>query len=411
MEFIKRYLHANQGTSVPDRYHVWSAVSLLSMCLARRVYVDHGHFQIRPMMYICLVGDPASKKTSAKDKAKQMFLEVMENHPIGASVTSREKIVERMCKDDCLRTYTDELGSIVDYKPLYFFINEFKNFLSINPAAMIDFLTDIYDTKFFDAETLKHGLQPIINPCVNILACDTPDNIIDKLKLSLIGGGFSRRLLFVYETATPPRIAFPHLSDESIESWNWCVDHLRKVALMAGPILWTPDARAYFAEWYQDMKLGDDPVLKGYFASKDIIASKIAMCLCASEPDMGLTFTKEKLEGAVALLDQNEDTLPHLTVAAGRNELAAHQHRLLLALNAVGGLMLEKKFHRLASTNMSESEYISIKSFLKSTDQLFEVLLDHGGTKQVFVTSAHKRAELKEKGEVNRPSPNTNKPV
>lgn len=398
MDFIRKYCEANAGTSVPIRYHRWAAISLLCMTMGRRVFVNHGHFQIRPMMYICLVGDPASKKTSAKDKAKEMFLSVHPQFPIGASVISREKIVEMMSKDDGIRTYTDELGALQQFKPLYFFINEFKNFLSVNPAGMIDFLTDIYDTKFFDAATLKHGLQPIINPCINILACDTPNNIIDKLKLSLIGGGFSRRLLFVYETDLPPRVAFPTLSKESLDAWAWCETHLRNLSSICGPVIWTPEARAFHATWYESLKPSTDPVLQGYYDSKDILVQKVAMALCAARSTPDLVFTPDILEASVALLDANEDNLPKLTVAAGRNELAVFYYQLVQSVINAGGLMPEARFHKLAAMNMTESEYLCSKSFLKSTNQIYECT--YGGQGSVVMTAA-KYAELKEKGQIS----------
>lgn len=398
MQFIHDYLEATHGTSVPVRYNRWAAISVLAMTLGRRVYVDHGHFKIHPMLYLCLVGTPASGKSTAKDKARDLFLEAHEGFPIGASITTREAIVQRMSGDEDLKCYTDHNNTAVEFKPLYFFINEFTNFLSHNPAGMIDFLTDVYQCKFFDSGTIKHGLQPIINPCINILACDVPDKIIEKLKLSLIGGGFSRRLLFIYETELPKRKVFPDYQVANNTAWKRCVEHLQKIKTIAGPFTWDSDARSYLEEWYQSLPVMTDPVLTGYYGSKDTIVQQIAMAIAVSYSEPKLHFTKPMLEAAIAMLEANEDNLPKLTIGAGRNELAAFQARLLETLVTAGGFMLEKKFHTIASSNFSESEYVYVRNFLKGTDQIYEVVIQTSEGNEAVICTPEQYRWFKSKG-------------
>jgi hypothetical protein len=400
MEFISRYLKANEGTAVPTLYHAWAAVSLINMILARRVYVDHGYFQIRPMMYMLFVGAPSIKKTTALVAQSTMFQEVWPDHPLGASITTREDIVKRMSSDECLRTYTDELGSVISYKPFYLFVDEFANFLSFNPVGMVQFLTGIYDTKFFDSSTIVRGKEPILNPCLNFVGCTTPKDIHEKFKSSLVGGGFSRRMILIHEPVTPARVAFPFRSQESIEAWDWCIAHLRKISTIASPVIWDPTGRAFFRDWYEQIKIPEDPILEGYYGSKDIIMQKIAIALCASQEEPNFVFTKPILEAAIAMLESNEENLPSLTVAAGRNELAAYQHLLLVNLSSNSGMMTEKRFHMMASSNMTESEYISVKNFLKTTDQIYEVLAEVKGKNEVVIVNKARYDEIKKKGEV-----------
>ena len=69
-DFVQQYLLANSGTMVPKRFHMWSCMSLLAMTMGRKIFVDHKHYQIRPSLFITLVGRQALRKTSAKDAAK-----------------------------------------------------------------------------------------------------------------------------------------------------------------------------------------------------------------------------------------------------------------------------------------------------------------------------------------------------
>lgn len=373
--FVEQYLIYNQGNMVPKRYHAWSALSILAMTMGRKVFVDHSYFQVYTMLYSCLVGRQGLRKSSAKDCACDMLKSVFPGYPLGASVTSREKIVERLSGDkSTVLTFTDHDGILVPYKPMAFFINELKNFLSINPGAMIEFLTDIYDRKFFDADTIKHGAQPIINPCINILACETPKWLIEKLKLNVVTGGFSRRMLYIYETAKPKRITFPHKNEESLRAEAWCKQHLQKIDALVGPFSWKDQvARDFFDNWFTNLKTPDDEILEGFYEAKDILALKVTMLLCVADEQPELILTKEKLEMGIAFLEQLEDNLPKLTVAAGRNELAVPQQAMLDILEEKGGMMAEKEWHKLAGKNMSEFEYANAKKFFKDTDQLYEI--------------------------------------
>jgi len=399
-DFITEYLIYNQGNMSPKRYHRWCALMVLSCTMGRRIYVDHSYFRVHPMLYITLVGRQGIRKTSAMNNAKDMLLEVFPDYPVGASVMSREQIVGRLCSDDCLRAFQDENGNMIEFKPTAFFINELKNFMSINPSGMVDFLTDIYDVKAFNADTIKHGLQPILHPCVNILACETPKWLIEKLKMNIIAGGFSRRMIYAYETERPNRITFPHKSHDSRASELWCKEHLKKIKDLVGPMQWEPSAREFLDQWFKALPHQDDEILEGYYEAKDILAQKIAMLLAVGQEEPKLVFTTELLELAIAFLEANEDNLPKLTVAAGRNELAIPQQQLMDHLIEAGGIISEKKWHREAGKNLSEMEYANARRFFKETDQIFEVQYALNGAVELCIANAETFTRMIKEGKI-----------
>lgn len=372
MDFISQYLSACAGTVVPKRYTMWSALSILGMTLGRKVFLDEKHFMVYPGIHICLVGDPASKKSTAKDQARDMFTSCFPDYPTGVSVTSREDIVKFLSSDECRRTFTDKDGNLMEWRPLANFVNELSNFMSFSPKSMIEFLTDVYDAKFFVSSTIKRGREEILHPHVLILACTVPDYIITTFKSSVIGGGFSRRILFVYETEMPPKLTFPHKPPEAYVSEAWCKAHLQKVWSLTGEFQWEPDARAELNSWFLSFPTIRDNVLAGYYNSKDIVCRKVAMCLAAAEEDPKLLLTKDLIQKAIAFLDSIDANLPKLTVAAGRNELAVYSNRLLQILADKEGWMLEKVWHKFAAADLSEFEYFNTKKMLCDTTQIFE---------------------------------------
>lgn len=403
MDFISQYLLYNSGNMVPRVYHRWSAISILAMTLGRKVYVDQKYYRVHPSMYMCLVGEQGTRKSSAKDLAFDMFHTIFEDYPLGASVQSREKTVERLSGDEYQRAFIDIDGCSIEYKPLAFFINEFKNFLSINPAGMIEFLTDIYDTKKFAADTLKHGLQPVVNPCINILACETPDWIIDKLKLNIIAGGFSRRMIYVYETEYPPRITFPDITPPMAEAKDWCMRHLVKASELIGPFEWEPTARAFFKDWFENLPRPTDKILAGFYEAKDTIVMKIAMCLAAAEENPRRVLTLEIIQMAIALLLADvERNLPRLTAGSGRNELAMPTQRILELLASNDGWLPEKKLLIEMERDVNGIELFNIFRSLKSTDRIFVEDVQFPTCKRVMVMTPERWKKWKLDGQPNK---------
>ncbi len=199
MAFLKDYLFYNEQNECPRDYHIWSALVILAAAAGRRVYWRRGYSDMHPMLYVTLVGKMGTRKSTAKDIAMDLFCEALPDVPLGSATQSKEQIVQFLASPECMRAMNIN-GEPIEYRPMMFFVNELKNWLAYNPGGMIAFLTDIYDRKYFDAGTIKRGLEKIVNPCINILACETPEWIIDQLKLKIISGGFQRRMLYVYKT-------------------------------------------------------------------------------------------------------------------------------------------------------------------------------------------------------------------
>lgn len=389
--FIQDYLLYNSGNMSPQLYHRWAAHSVLATALGRRVFIDHSYFKIHTNLFICLVGRQGLRKSTAKDIAKDMFLEVFPDFPVGASVQSREDIVKRMAQEDMLRVYTNEDGASIEWRPMVFYVNELKNFLSINPAGMIEFLTDIYDVKMFDASTIKHGLQTIINPCINILACETPRWIMDKLKMNIISGGFSRRMLFVYETERPARITFPRITEEMAKARERCIAHLNLIKSLAGPFKWESlDTVHFFDEWFKSLETPDDEILEGYYEAQDILALKLTMLIAAAQPKPELTIKKEYLEIAIAELKNLAKNLPKLTVAAGRNELAIPQQRILEILKNNDGLVPVKRMKMEIDKDLDPGEQKSIFQHLQDTERIYlrKAKLPDGSVQMCYILDA-----------------------
>ncbi len=395
-DFIQDFIYFNSGNMAPTKYLRWCAISILAMTIGRRVFIDYSYFQLFADNYICLVGRQGLRKDTAMNEAFKIFKAANPEYPLGASVSSREKIVTRLSSDDdTLRTYTDETGTRIEYHPMAFFISELKNFMSVMPENMVAFLVDIYGKKFFEADTIKHGLQPINNPCVNILSCENPPWIIQNLKASILSGGFARRMMFVYEIEEPARITFPKIPDGGLVARDRCIQHLIDLQSVAGPFTWdSEETRNRFDVWNKTLVSPEDDLLRGFYENRDCLVLKLAMCITLGRSPISLVLTWSAIELGIAFIDNLAENLPRLTIAAGRNELAVPTQEMLDMLEAKGGLIPRKLWQREAIKRMNDYEFQGVLKSLRETDQIVMLRM---GSEDVICTPAKARELIEKK--------------
>lgn len=379
MSLIKDFWTYCQSYEIPRDYALWSALSMIAATTERRVFIKQGDIIHHGNLFISLIGAQGGRKSVTKDFARNIYTEVFPDAVVGASMTSREDIIRFMSQGDTTRTYIDQDGAQIEYKPLVLFINELKNFLSFAPANMIEFLTDIYDRPFFDASTIKRGLEVIHNPCLNILACETPEWILDKLKAKILSGGFSRRMNFVYFIERPalkdnPCIPRPFITDEAREALDRVKKHLALIRTIAGEFTWDAEGGDFFDEWYRKNKAEclkeEDPLIQGYKRTKDVQLLKVAMCIGLDEWPPSLKMTKPLIMTSLEVINSVEVNMSKLSVGAGRNELAVPTQKVLDILDSNGGEMHDKKLMMLLGRDLSPTEQMSVMDWLRRTDQV-----------------------------------------
>ena len=143
-DWISSYMQYADMTEPPKRYHLWSAISLISACLQRKCFYFMGSIEVFPNMYIALVGPPAARKGTAMDIAYP-FLEEL-NIKVAAEAITREALIKELANsadnDLDLRT-----GKRSFHCSLTIWSQELAVFLGYNNRQLISDLTDWYDCK------------------------------------------------------------------------------------------------------------------------------------------------------------------------------------------------------------------------------------------------------------------------
>ena len=371
--FLHQYLLFNSGNEAPRNYHIWTSFILTAAAIHKRVYIPVGMLKVHLNIYVGLVGSQGSRKTTAKNVGLDLFTEAFPDYPILSSVQSREDIVRYMNEDCNKFTFTDHTGCDVSVRPIVGFINELMNFFSVDPTKSVQFFTDIYDEKRFKASTIKRGLEDLVNPCVNFLACSTAEWIIDNMKGNIISGGWARRIIYVYETDRQDPMPFPEYPENHVAMFKEMVDHLRRISQLAGVFEWDEDAKAFYSEWYIEMYKNPpaDKMMAGFYESKHIQAIKLAGILALMAWPVVLRITKEHFQQAVAFLDVLEANMPKLFAAAGQNYLAAPQQYAIEALHKAGGAIPDKAFKKLLCRDLAPMEVEQLIRQMKDCEDLY----------------------------------------
>jgi hypothetical protein len=399
MSFLKNYALFTSNNEAPQIFHFWSAMSALSAIVSRRVSLNFDYFSIYPNLFIVLVGLPGSRKTTAMNIAKE-FVYTIGEIPFSAEAQTKQSITQDMAMN-CQKSYTDEKGQTIRYTPYTIFSTELSHFLGHSSAKeMVDFLTTIWDAKFYDTKTKNKGNDIIMGPYLSMIACTTPDWIRGWMREDVITGGFSRRALFVYWNDKLRRIPTPKISPEMEHARDFCIAWGQKLKDIHGVFRITPAALKFYEEWYVDLAIPQD-ITGGYYESKHIQMFKVAMLIALSESSE-LVLDLAHLKLALAQLDLMEVNLLRVFQGIGRNELSAIAAKVMDYLSMNRGKMSEVSLKLLLFRDASSNEMQEILRHLEETNKIARFRDRTSGQVQVVTSEVAEQIRAQQEEAVSR---------
>jgi hypothetical protein len=333
VSFLRNYIDFTSGSEVPENYHFWSGIFALSSIVNRQVWLSMGQYTLYPNLYIVLLGPPGNGKSLAMDTA-QTLVEDLGGINFSGDAQTKESLV-RYLRDNCAKTLTIPNQEPLVITPIAMFATELSHLLGPNSGHMIDFLTTIYTKdRRYVTRTKNKGDDVIDRPFVGLIACTTQDWITTYLKSDIIGGGFTRRVIFVNEPLGSSvddkslRRPFLTVSPEQVVARQNVLRYAEVLKSVCGEFHWHPDAKLAYEKWYMTRDIPKDPDVQGYFKTKPNQVLKVAMILSLSQsPD--LLLTRESFETSLALFEKTETTLTRVFQGIGRNELNAIANKAL----------------------------------------------------------------------------------
>uniref|UniRef100_A0A6M3IJ38 Putative primase n=1 Tax=viral metagenome TaxID=1070528 RepID=A0A6M3IJ38_9ZZZZ len=264
--------------------------------------MDRIYYKLYPNMYIIIVGPTGITKTTAAD----IGIDILEQIP------DIEMYKEKINSWTLLKHFGD-LSVAFGHSMCTLYAPELKNFLSdLNKTDMVTLLTSFYGCPNTpNYHTIKHGNYQLKNVCVNLLGCSTPEWLTTGTTVDEIHGGFTGRIVYVYEDETDRSIPFPEdFHNHPIKQFRADLLHdLEEIRKLKGKMTITPQAKAEYIVWYEQRKLEcRDERLAAYFSRKRDLVFKLAMILSAAKDD-SLVIDESTLRMSWQMLEQVEEKM------------------------------------------------------------------------------------------------------
>lgn len=353
--WIDTYLEYTKEQESPKSFNLMTGFAVLSASIGRNIWLPRIKYTIFPNLYIILIAASAKCRKSVAVGIGKKLLTAMETPPmIFAQKLTPEALIDAIMDSK----YQDQCFGLI-------FSDELSVFLSADAMkrGIIPVLTSFYDSHSeWSYHTKGGGKKPIKNSSLALLAATTRDDFINSMPKSAIGGGFTSRLILVYEERPSHLKLFNPVNaqgEEIEETYKEGVlrghlihdlNHMKKN--IKGNVKLTKEAKVKADEWYtQEHETDRDSSTDGYFGRKHDTMFKIAALLCISESDE-LLIQVHHIKRALQILSVTEKNMELLVSRIGTTEAGSITERVLSYItNApnIGHSILLRKCWRFAS--------------------------------------------------------------
>ena len=310
--WLKEYHRYTEGQESPDTFHFWVGLSMIASTLERNVWIDMGYYVLYPNLYIILVSDAAICRRTTAVRMGVKILEQQEKPPyIFAQKITPEALIGALCN----QCKIDAEGNILKDSTAVVVAEELSVFLGKEAYAsgLISILTSLYDCgDEWPYETRSRGVEIAYNTCVNMIGASSPEWLRLAIPADAVGGGFTSRIVFVYQYRSEKVIAFPKLTDEQLTAKENLIHDLSLIRRLRGTFKFSKDAYAWYVKWYKGHRIAltTSVVTDGELViRKEGILLKLAMCFSVAESDK-LIIEQRHLEMAADALEETEKFMP-----------------------------------------------------------------------------------------------------
>jgi hypothetical protein len=350
--WINQYNLYTKPQQSPTIFHTWVAISVIGAALGRRVWMPRGYYTLFPNLYTILVSSSGvgNKTTAAKIGVEDILAKALPAMTIMRGSLTVGFLVDWMTQA-ALKSPTGDAELTV-------LCEEFKVFAKglYADSGLIENLTKLYDCGIFEYNTKGRGIYKVEKPCVNMIACSTPEWLTTGSAADFIGGGFSSRIIPVALVKNEKIIAWPEKTAVEKNLEQGLIKDLSQIGTLSGGVFVTQEAKDFFEQWYrvrEEFRKNPDRRLDGFYSKKHDMVLKVAMILAASQSD-DLVVTVDHIEMSLALMEKLEQNIPFAFQGVAWGEQAKFQDKVLIKIreqspDGISHKDLLKSFHHCMS--------------------------------------------------------------
>ena len=189
------YVSAMKGKNEsPLTYHRWSFLTMFSHLVAEKYYVKVGMQNLYPNLYTVIVGNPATRKSTALQYSREVFGNHLKPVQVLDQAITRFHLHKRVSRAKGL---AEIHGENYPVKSLIYG-SEFSNVIGFNNRQLLAYITDAWDLP------QSYGL-------LSILGATTKQGMAQIFTEEVIAQGTLSRFLIVHSGHSPEKIAFPEM--------------------------------------------------------------------------------------------------------------------------------------------------------------------------------------------------------
>lgn len=293
-------------------------------------------YKLYPNIFAVLVGRPGLGKGGALNPAASILREANTTALMSDRVTI-EYVLEKLSKgfpSQSIATggglqFGNDASAMIFSPELSIFITASQHTLPI--------LADLWDSREgdFSYGTRHKGDYKIKNSCISMLAGSTQEWLISSIPANAVGGGFTRRVNFVFAKDKQAFIPWPAQNHTAIR--DNLVNDLRHISQIRGEMTFDKHAHQLFDAYYRSAIADefDDEATTAYKTTKWAHATKLACAISLGCCD-SLCISEDSLKLAI---DRVDDILSNLSLvfrAVGESDLVTAADRILRFLEVKG---------------------------------------------------------------------------
>jgi hypothetical protein len=357
-----KYFAFVEETEPPLVFHRWSLLTGLSALLGRQYYMPFGDSNIMPNMFVMLIGDPGTRKSTAIKTSKRV-LSTAGFEKYAHQRTSKEKFLLDLegIEDDTGTINANSAMSNLfgdayvggDPKQVYIVADEFNEFVGSGNLEFLSLLGSLWDwddpNQPFTQRLKTSRSVSIYQPTLSILGGNTHAGFAEAFPPQSLGQGFLSRLLLVYGEVSGKKIAFPKKPSDSIR------DELTAALIeiqqtVQGPATFTKQAMNMLETIYRTFLGLDDARFKHYSTRRHTHLLKLCMLTAAS--NMRTEIQAPDVLFANTLLSFTEHKMPLAMGEFGKSKNADVAARLLAVMAEAGKPMDVNELWKQVQTDL-----------------------------------------------------------
>ena len=368
-DWLQALLRYVEETESPRDFWIWSGISTIAGALQRKTWIPFGLDKLFPNLYVMVVAPPGECRKGAPVGLSKKLLQDIKANVFADSPTKRAltmALAELGKKDFFYVQEGDNPRVPKTHCSMSLISKEFSSFLAVDPKAMIEILTDLYDAHDeWEYKTKGEGNDKIYGLCINCLFASTPSWIATNLPEEAIGGGFTSRFAIVTAKEKYKWISLPPEPDKNL--YKKLVADLHKIKQLKGEFQWGEGAYELYDAWYKTIPditaAQKDFRLKGYIARMHIMVLKVAMCLHVSCSD-SLVLHPDDIGRAIDFMDQVLRMAPQALGGQGRTRMSAETDQIMQQIRGLGSHGNKVSFHELLQFNFRNTNKPELREIL-----------------------------------------------